>query len=118
MPAGGRALIPKTLLGGLPFVGFYTSAPSRCIRGMNGGAVLLSFFLISIFLFSKLREADGHALISKNALGRSPLHFLISIFYFLSLQSFRRARDVRRQSLRPEIATAFNHPSLHSLPVQ
>jgi hypothetical protein len=25
-------------------------------------------------------------------LGRSPLHFLISIFYFLSLQSFRRAR--------------------------
>src|SRR5260370_20069439 len=69
MPAGGRALIPKTPLGGLPFVGFYTSAPSRCIRGMNGGAVPLSFFLISIFLFSKFREADGHALIPKNAFG-------------------------------------------------
>jgi hypothetical protein len=44
-----------------PFVGFYTSAPSRCIRGMNGEAVLLSFFLISLFLFSKFREFQAGA---------------------------------------------------------
>src|SRR5712692_7438545 len=44
---------PRTepsLLSNQPFVAFYTSAPSRCLRGMNGGAVLLSF--ISNFHFS------------------------------------------------------------------
>jgi hypothetical protein len=39
----------KRLCVAYAFVGYYTSAPSGRIRGMNGGAVLLSFCLISIF---------------------------------------------------------------------
>src|SRR5258708_10130763 len=49
--AGGRALIAKKAFVWPTLCGFFT----------KGGAVLLSFFLISIFLFSKFREFQAGA---------------------------------------------------------
>jgi hypothetical protein len=69
MWAGGRALIPKNVFGWPTLCGFlHLPALAGCVfctpvvfTGANGGAVLPSFFLISIFLFSKFRKLQAGA---------------------------------------------------------